>query len=238
MKQISPSISALREATPALAQRADGTAQTLHFNAAGELAIFFTAPVQWQCAACFGLLTLCLNTPCAYVRLLLECLYLHYCLFPNRHCSLKPVPGTSLPSRATLQTQLRYLQQESTVGGCACRASFATSKIQRALLSQPFWLEAASVRTSQPGRPAAHRLLFLRGRYEAVEREARALRQPYEGLARLLNCDPEEVAILQSATAAWTQACRRLRPTPHPLSMLVSAAAVELRPRHAAAIAH
>lgn len=53
-----------------------------------------------------------------------------------------------------------------------------------------------------------------RGRYEAVEREADALRQPYQGLARLLNCDAEEVAILQSATAAWTQARRCLRPIP------------------------
>ncbi|KAK9837100.1 hypothetical protein WJX81_002716 [Elliptochloris bilobata] len=43
------------------------------------------------------------------------------------------------------------------------------------------------------------------GGYEAIEREASALRRPYQGLAKLLNCEPEEVAILQSATSAWTQ---------------------------------
>lgn len=59
------------------------------------------------------------------------------------------------------------------------------------------------------------RLLYLRGRYEAVEREADALRKPYQGLARLLNCDAEEIAILQSATAAWTQVRRCTLPKPH-----------------------
>ena len=44
-------------------------------------------------------------------------------------------------------------------------------------------------------------------RYEAVEQEAEALRRPYQALSRLLNCKPEEVALLQSATAAWTQVC-------------------------------
>ena len=68
----------------------------------------------------------------------------------------------------------------------------------------------------QVGTPPARPSRFVwRGRYEAVERESDALRQPYQGLARLLNCDAEEVAILQSATAAWTQARRRLRPAPH-----------------------
>ena len=46
-----------------------------------------------------------------------------------------------------------------------------------------------------------------RGGYEAAERaEATgALRRPYVALARLLGCAPEEVAVVQSATAAWQQ---------------------------------
>ncbi len=43
-------------------------------------------------------------------------------------------------------------------------------------------------------------------RYEAVEAQAEALERPYQGLAALLNCERDEVALLQSATAAWTQA--------------------------------
>ena len=46
-----------------------------------------------------------------------------------------------------------------------------------------------------------------RGGYEAAEAaEARGdLRRPYSALARLLGCAPEEVAVVQSATAAWQQ---------------------------------
>jgi hypothetical protein len=43
-------------------------------------------------------------------------------------------------------------------------------------------------------------------RYEAVEAQAEALERPYQALATLLNCERDEIALLQSATAAWTQA--------------------------------
>ncbi len=43
-------------------------------------------------------------------------------------------------------------------------------------------------------------------RYEAAEKEASALERPYAALASLLNCDPNEIAVLSSATLAWQQA--------------------------------
>jgi hypothetical protein len=42
-------------------------------------------------------------------------------------------------------------------------------------------------------------------RYEALESRAPKVARAYNGLATLLNCDPEEIAIVQSATTAWTQ---------------------------------
>ena len=43
------------------------------------------------------------------------------------------------------------------------------------------------------------------GGYETVDASAAALQRPYTALAALLNCRPEEIAILTSATAAWQQ---------------------------------
>lgn len=43
------------------------------------------------------------------------------------------------------------------------------------------------------------------GGYEAFDEEAAALRRPYTALAALLNCRPNEIAIVSSATAAWQQ---------------------------------
>ena len=42
-------------------------------------------------------------------------------------------------------------------------------------------------------------------RYETVRREADAMQRPYTALAALLNCRPEEIAIVTSATVAWQQ---------------------------------
>lgn len=60
-----------------------------------------------------------------------------------------------------------------------------------------------------PDSAATHDLEVLQlcpmRRYEAAEASTEALERPYHALARLLNCGPEEVAILQSATLAWQQ---------------------------------
>lgn len=45
----------------------------------------------------------------------------------------------------------------------------------------------------------------LYGGYEVAAREVEALQRPYDALARLINCSPDEVAIVQSATSAWAQ---------------------------------
>ncbi|PRW58845.1 aminotransferase class V [Chlorella sorokiniana] len=43
------------------------------------------------------------------------------------------------------------------------------------------------------------------GGYEVFDASVDALRRPYTALATLLNCRPEEIAVLTSATAAWQQ---------------------------------
>lgn len=44
------------------------------------------------------------------------------------------------------------------------------------------------------------------GGYEAAEAAEAALRRPYEAIAAYLNCSPDEIAIVENATAAWNQA--------------------------------
>ncbi|KAK9862697.1 hypothetical protein WJX84_002020 [Apatococcus fuscideae] len=43
------------------------------------------------------------------------------------------------------------------------------------------------------------------GGYEAVDQEQAALDRPYTALAAMLNCEPDEIAIMTSATTAWQQ---------------------------------
>lgn len=43
------------------------------------------------------------------------------------------------------------------------------------------------------------------GGYEAAEQSAAELQRPYTALATMLNCVPEEIAVVSSATAAWQQ---------------------------------
>lgn len=42
-------------------------------------------------------------------------------------------------------------------------------------------------------------------RYEAVEQEQTALEKPYTALAQMLSCEPDEIAVVTSATTAWQQ---------------------------------
>lgn len=46
---------------------------------------------------------------------------------------------------------------------------------------------------------------LIHGRYETVIAETEALQLAYHELGRMLNCSPRNIAILQSATAAWMQ---------------------------------
>lgn len=41
--------------------------------------------------------------------------------------------------------------------------------------------------------------------YEAFDHEREALARPYSAIASLLNCEPSEIAVVTSATAAWQQ---------------------------------
>ena len=43
-------------------------------------------------------------------------------------------------------------------------------------------------------------------RYEATEAHADLLRLPYDTLAQMISCSPDEIAIVESATTAWQQA--------------------------------
>lgn len=42
-------------------------------------------------------------------------------------------------------------------------------------------------------------------RYETVTARSEDLERPYKALAKMLNCQPSNIAIVQSATSAWTQ---------------------------------
>lgn len=63
-------------------------------------------------------------------------------------------------------------------------------------------------RIAEQSRPLIPPALAVRreardGGYEAFDASAAALERPYTALATLLNCQPEEVAVLTSATEAW-----------------------------------
>jgi selenocysteine lyase/cysteine desulfurase len=79
----------------------------------------------------------------------------------------------------------------------------------------PGCLEAAfldSAGSSLPPRPVVDavvdhvRLEAEVGGYRAAERNADALERTYDDLAAILNCGPDEIALLDSSTRAWAQA--------------------------------
>lgn len=49
------------------------------------------------------------------------------------------------------------------------------------------------------------------GGYEAAERNRERVERPYEAAARLLGCDPDEIAVVENATRAWDMAFYSLR---------------------------
>ena len=53
-------------------------------------------------------------------------------------------------------------------------------------------------------------------RYEAAIEQQSALQDVYTQIAKLLHCKADEIAIMQSATAAWTQAETIPSQSPHP----------------------
>ena len=44
------------------------------------------------------------------------------------------------------------------------------------------------------------------GGYEAKERELEVVEHVYDAAARLINCTPEEIAVVENATRAWDMA--------------------------------
>ncbi len=59
------------------------------------------------------------------------------------------------------------------------------------------------------------RIAHAAGRYETVAAEEAAMQRPYKALAELLNCRPENIAIVTSATVGWQQVSCRHRPPAH-----------------------
>ena len=53
-------------------------------------------------------------------------------------------------------------------------------------------------------------LTLALSRYEAAAEQQQALQRPYDDLARMLNCSPDNIAVLVSATSAWGQVSRVL----------------------------
>lgn len=94
--------------------------------------------------------------------------------------------GCSIPSAATLQATLDFLQRcaAATPPPLCCR-----------------WHTCRRLLTPNacPCREARC------GGYETFDASAEELRRPYTALAALLNCRPEELAVVCSATAAWQQ---------------------------------
>jgi len=63
----------------------------------------------------------------------------------------------------------------------------------------------------------------MHGGYETSETKADALSLPYAALASLLNCQPDEIAITQSATAAWQMAFGSLLSSFNPGDIIITA---------------
>lgn len=74
----------------------------------------------------------------------------------------------------------------------------------RLCYSQPLPGTVGSPSNARPSSPIPlPRREACDGGYETFDASAAALERPYTVLAALLNCQPQEVAILTSATEAW-----------------------------------
>lgn len=129
--------------------------------------------------------------------------------------------GCSLPSRATLNSVQEYLTRCAAAAAARhcrhrCRrpplppppAIAAAAAVARHCRRRCCGLprtqcECASLTTPNPRLHARSEATI--GGYETFDAEAEALRCPYTALAALLNCRPDEIAIVSSATAAWQQ---------------------------------
>ena len=92
-----------------------------------------------------------------------------------------------------------------------------TCRQERPCSHNLFWRQCINfsmLRTSLEGKAApwlpcsaatSLRLGLLLSRYEAATDQQQALQRPYDALARMLNCSPDNIAVLVSATSAWGQ---------------------------------
>ncbi len=62
--------------------------------------------------------------------------------------------------------------------------------------------------------------------------------RPYTAIAEMLNCEPSEVAVVQSATAAWTQVLLLTYPPVPGLLARDGSGAVCRRPQHLNDVRH
>ena len=91
--------------------------------------------------------------------------------------------GAALPIKEVCDIQHAFLESEALYGGCVSRG---------ACWSRNAW--------------GAKLMISLdTHRYETVINETEALQLAYNELAIMLNCSARNIAILQSATAAWMQ---------------------------------
>jgi hypothetical protein len=104
--------------------------------------------------------------------------------------------GCSIPSTTTLAAVQDYLQR------CDSKCYGPPRPPARSSLPPPL-----------PSRIQCHMMLSTplhcreatQGGYEVADASADVLKRPYTALAQLINCSPQEIAVVTSATAAWQQ---------------------------------
>lgn len=110
--------------------------------------------------------------------------------------------GCSIPTQATLAAVQDYLARWAVVAAVGVHCDGLPFEVQLAANGSGSTAGAFVVSSRQ--RHLASREASDGG-YETFDASAAALERPYTALAALLNCRPEEIAVLTSATAAWQQ---------------------------------
>ena len=125
-----------------------------------------------------------------------------------------------MPTRQVLEAQQKFLELEATIGGYLTCMPCTTAHVCKCTVWHTQLLAEfqifkhacmhATVFVSQDCKVVSLHYLHVQHRYEAKIKQAAELDRSYSALAKLINCDPDEIAIVTSCTTAWFQVCRAL----------------------------